>query len=53
MRSDGKADKKEDIANHWADLNQSRPEFISELAYYRYVAQRLRERKAKRNIRTL
>ena len=32
-----------DAANVWMDIHRSRPDEVSQLAYYRFVARRLRE----------
>ena len=33
-----------DAANSWLDIHRSRPDDVAQLAYYRYVARRLRTR---------
>ena len=35
--------KSNDAANAWMDIHRSRPDEVSQLAYYRFVARRLRE----------
>ncbi|NND48859.1 MAG: hypothetical protein HKN60_01260 [Rhizobiales bacterium] len=32
-----------DAANAWMDIHRSRPDEASQLAYYRFIARRLRE----------
>jgi len=39
--------KSNDSANAWMDIHRSRPDEVSELAYYRFVARRLRETAAR------
>lgn len=41
--------RKTDIANAWSDIHRSRPDEVSQLAYYRFVARRLREARLRPN----